>query len=68
MKQVLNFGESTNNLLLMAGGLILFLFALGIFSNAFRILIGIIGVFMVIYGFIHGGYLDRVMAAFHKKH
>lgn len=66
MKQVLNLSENTQNIILLVAGLILFLYALGIFTCAFRILIIIIAVAMFTTGFIRGGYWNKVRA-FIKK-
>lgn len=66
MKQALNISDSTKNILLIAAGLILVLYAVGVFTCTFRILVILIGAAMFAAGFIRGGYWDKVVKLIKK--
>jgi len=66
MKQAFNISDSTKNILLIAAGLILFLYAFGIFTCTFRILVILIGAGMFAAGFIRGGYWAKIMKLIKK--
>jgi hypothetical protein len=66
MKQAFNVSDSTKNILLMVAGLVLLLFALGVFAPTLRILVIMMGIGVLALGFIRGGYWDKVMGLIKK--
>lgn len=60
MKQLVNLNDNTKNILLMVSGIILLLYAFGLFRCVLTTLVVIVGLLMFFTGFTRGGYWGKV--------